>query len=467
MDEEVQNLVRMLEEMHAKWKVLDSKSNLFEPLSLELLSGLRAVEWDLQDLEDTVSIVEGSRMQTQHDAREVLARKVFIEATRKQIVTIRKEVQDQSGEMGSLSTSKASDDDHVQPFTSGGKRACPASPSAVVQRRREAHENLEGSLGTLYRRACEVLSTTPSECLVTCFDSEDPKAALVALIRQRLPEDAQDPEPAQPSATSPVAVQPEAIHPNPESVHPNPEAVHPNPESVNPNPEAIHPNPEAIHPNPEAIHPNPEAVHPNPEAIHPNPEAIHSGMERCGEHGPADLPASYPACSELWHCLQELAQVSSLGELETIELARTRLREAVARHAGRGSQRQEARHATRTTRTASLASGQVDPVIHKKLCTPGGVTLTAEESRHCLLCCVEHGQAQSRHALGKRCVVVLGNTGAGKSAFINLLHGCTFELSADDTMVVSRASAVTELMTIGHTNRSETFAPQVTTTDCP
>ena len=425
MDEEVQNLVRMLEEMHAKWKVLDSKSNLSERMSLELLSGLRAVEWDLQDLGDTVSIVEGSRMQTQHDAREVLARKVFIEATRKQIVTIRKEVQDQSGEMGSLSTSKAGDDDHVQPFTSGGKRACPASPSAVVQRRREAHENLEGSLGTLYRRACEVLSTTPSECLVTCFDSEDPKAALVALIRQRLPEDAQNPEPAQPSATSPVAVQPEAVHPNPESVHPN------------------------------------------PEAVHPNPEAVHSGMERCGEHGPADLPASFPACSELWHCLQELAQVSSLGELETIELARTRLREAVTRHAGRGSQRQEARHATRTIRTASLASGQVDPVIHKKLCTPGGVTLTAEESRHCLLCCVEHGQAQSRHALGKRCVVVLGNTGAGKSAFINLLHGCTFELSADDTMVVSRASAVTELMTIGHTNRSETFAPQVTTTDCP
>ena len=391
MDEEVQNLVRMLEEMHAKWKVLDSKSGLFERMSLELLSGLRAVEWDLQDLEDTVSIVEGSRIQTQNDAREVLARKVFIEATRKQIVTIRKEVQGQSREMGSLS-----DDDHVQPFTSGGKRVCPASPSAAVQRCREAHGNLDGSsLGTLYRRACEVLSTAPSECLVTSFDSEDPKAALVALIRQRL----RGPEPAQP----------------------------------------------------EAVHPNQEAVHPNQEAVHPM------------EQGPADFPTS----SELWHCLQELAQVSALGKLETIDLARTRLREAVARHAGHGSKRQEARQATRTTRTASLASGQVDPVVHKKLCTSGGVTLTPDESRRCLLCCVEHGQAQSRHALGKRCVVVLGNTGAGKSAFINLLHGCTFELSADDTMVVSRASTVTELMTIGHTNQSETFAPQVTTTDCP
>ena len=405
MDEEVQNLVRMLEEMHAKWKVLDSKSGLFERMSLELLSGLRAVEWDLQDLEDTVSIVEGSRIQTQNDAREVLARKVFIEATRKQIVTIRKEVQGQSREMGSLS-----DDDHVQPFTSGGKRVCPASPSAAVQRCREAHGNLDGSsLGTLYRRACEVLSTAPSECLVTSFDSEDPKAALVALIRQRL----RGPEPAQP--------------------------------------EAVHPNQEAVHPNQEAVHPNQEAVHPNQEAVHPM------------EQGPADFPTS----SELWHCLQELAQVSALGKLETIDLARTRLREAVARHAGHGSKRQEARQATRTTRTASLASGQVDPVVHKKLCTSGGVTLTPDESRRCLLCCVEHGQAQSRHALGKRCVVVLGNTGAGKSAFINLLHGCTFELSADDTMVVSRASTVTELMTIGHTNQSETFAPQVTTTDCP
>ena len=391
-------MVRMLEEMHAKWKVLDSKSGLFERMSLELLSGLRAVEWDLQDLEDTVSIVEGSRIQTQNDAREVLARKVFIEATRKQIVTIRKEVQGQSREMGSLS-----DDDHVQPFTSGGKRVCPASPSAAVQRCHEAHGNLEGSsLGTLYRRACEVLSTAPSECLVTSFDSEDPKAALVALIRQRL----RGPEPAQP---------------------------------------------EAVHPNQEAVHPNQEAVHPNQEAVHPM------------EQGPADFPTS----SELWHCLQELAQVSALGKLETIDLARTRLREAVARHAGHGSKRQEARQATRTTRTASLASGQVDPVVHKKLCTSGGVTLTPDESRRCLLCCVEHGQAQSRHALGKRCVVVLGNTGAGKSAFINLLHGCTFELSADDTMVVSRASTVTELMTIGHTNQSETFAPQVTTTDCP
>ena len=394
----MQNLVRMLEEMHAKWKVLDSKSGLFERMSLELLSGLRAVEWDLQDLEDTVSIVEGSRIQTQNDAREVLARKVFIEATRKQIVTIRKEVQGQSREMGSLS-----DDDHVQPFTSGGKRVCPASPSAAVQRCLEAHGNLEGSsLGTLYRRACEVLSTAPSECLATSFDSEDPKAALVALIRQRL----RGPEPAQP---------------------------------------------EAVHPNQEAVHPNQEAVHPNQEAVHPM------------EQGPADFPTS----SELWHCLQELAQVSALGKLETIDLARTRLREAVARHAGHGSKRQEARQATRTTRTASLASGQVDPVVHKKLCTSGGVTLTPDESRRCLLCCVEHGQAQSRHALGKRCVVVLGNTGAGKSAFINLLHGCTFELSADDTMVVSRASTVTELMTIGHTNQSETFAPQVTTTDCP
>ena len=42
---------------------------------------------------------------------------------------------------------------------------------------------------------------------------------------------------------------------------------------------------------------------------------------------------------------------------------------------------------------------------------------------------------------------------------INLLHGCTFEFA--ERFAVRRDSAVAELMKIGHTNTSETFAPQV------
>jgi len=40
----------------------------------ELLSGLRSIEWDLQDLEDTVSIVKGNRLKFQLDDADVQAR---------------------------------------------------------------------------------------------------------------------------------------------------------------------------------------------------------------------------------------------------------------------------------------------------------------------------------------------------------------------------------------------------------
>ena len=99
-------------------------------------------------------------------------------------------------------------------------------------------------------------------------------------------------------------------------------------------------------------------------------------------------------------------------------------------------------------------------VVRKKLAMPGSA-LTPAESRSCLVSCIQHGKAVAKRAEGKRIVVVLGNTGAGKSAFVNLLHGCTFAYEEEDKMVVRRDSPLDELMRIGHSNASETFAPQV------
>ena len=59
----------------------------------ELLSGLRSIEWDLQDLEDTVSIVKGNRLKFQLDDADVQAREDFIEMTRQQITAMRDQVQ--------------------------------------------------------------------------------------------------------------------------------------------------------------------------------------------------------------------------------------------------------------------------------------------------------------------------------------------------------------------------------------
>jgi hypothetical protein len=100
-------------------------------------------------------------------------------------------------------------------------------------------------------------------------------------------------------------------------------------------------------------------------------------------------------------------------------------------------------------------------VVKKKLSDPKRLPLTAEESCECLTSCVAYGAQHSIRAKDKNIIVVLGNTGAGKSSFVNLLHGCKFELNKEHQMVVSKSSKIPELMKIGHNNRSQTFCPQV------
>ena len=74
----------------------------------ELLSGLRSIEWDLQDLEDTVSIVEGNRQKFELEEADVKERKDFIASTRHQMVSLRDEVQGESMSPGFSTKSSAS-----------------------------------------------------------------------------------------------------------------------------------------------------------------------------------------------------------------------------------------------------------------------------------------------------------------------------------------------------------------------
>jgi len=75
--EEVEHSVTVVNQLYAKWQDLLSSARAtdeFEWTSSELLSGLRSIDWDLNDLQDTVSIVEGSRHKFQLDDSEVQAR---------------------------------------------------------------------------------------------------------------------------------------------------------------------------------------------------------------------------------------------------------------------------------------------------------------------------------------------------------------------------------------------------------
>ena len=96
--------------------------------------------------------------------------------------------------------------------------------------------------------------------------------------------------------------------------------------------------------------------------------------------------------------------------------------------------------------TSARSSTALDPLVARKLASPG-VALNPAESLACVVSCIRHGTEAAQGAAGKRLAVVLGNTGAGKSALINLLHGCTFAHDEEgDRMVVRRDSPLPELM---------------------
>ena len=108
--------------------------------------------------------------------------------------------------------------------------------------------------------------------------------------------------------------------------------------------------------------------------------------------------------------------------------------------------------------------------------------LNADQQLEVLEACIAAGKQQAVRATDKQLVMVIGNTGAGKSTLVNYLHGCQMELhkTTDDigkkkkVIRVREDSSPPELMEIGHTNKSATFMPKVdggddtlTFADCP
>ncbi|XP_026500520.1 syntaxin-6 [Vanessa tameamea] len=53
--------------------------------STELRNALRSIEWDLEDLEDTISIVEKNSSKFKIDNKEICDRRTFIEATKQEV----------------------------------------------------------------------------------------------------------------------------------------------------------------------------------------------------------------------------------------------------------------------------------------------------------------------------------------------------------------------------------------------
>ena len=108
------------------------------------------------------------------------------------------------------------------------------------------------------------------------------------------------------------------------------------------------------------------------------------------------------------------------------------------------------------------------PIVQRMLQDPTQ-TITVDESLECLDECIRMGTGAANRAAGKHVLAVVGNTGAGKSTFIDYLHGCAMErreiIDADGkkakVIQVAADSEPAELMAIGHSKQSATFVPGV------
>ena len=75
-------------------------------------------------------------------------------------------------------------------------------------------------------------------------------------------------------------------------------------------------------------------------------------------------------------------------------------------------------------------------LVDRKLSNPR-TQLTDAESLDVLMHCIDMGMETASEANDKDIVMVVGNTGAGKSTFVNILHGCSMKQYWDHGKKVS------------------------------
>ncbi|XP_041889860.1 syntaxin-6 [Corvus kubaryi] len=170
---EVQKAVNTAQGLFQRWTELLQDPSIatreeIDWTTNELRNNLRSIEWDLEDLDETISIVEANPRKFNLDATELGIRKAFITSTRQvvrdmkdqmsnssmQALAERKNRQALLGESGSQSWSSGPDkysrlDRHLQLANSHFIEEQQAQQQLIVEQQDEQLELVSGSIGVL------------------------------------------------------------------------------------------------------------------------------------------------------------------------------------------------------------------------------------------------------------------------------------------------------------------------------
>ncbi|MBS4167414.1 GTPase [Parachlamydia sp. AcF125] len=129
-------------------------------------------------------------------------------------------------------------------------------------------------------------------------------------------------------------------------------------------------------------------------------------------------------------------------------------------------------HVEHTPANASTPNFNVNDLLDRKLANPSS-HLEPEESIAVLMECIRRGEIEAAKAENRNLVVIIGNTGSGKSTFGNAICGCKLERVKPKSLGLTGVKEVVagkrldqgrardEIMPIGHTTQSKTFMPQL------
>uniref|UniRef100_UPI0037E8A308 syntaxin-6 n=1 Tax=Semicossyphus pulcher TaxID=241346 RepID=UPI0037E8A308 len=94
---EVQKAVNAAQSLHQRWSELlqeggGASKEEMDWTTNELRNSLRSIEWDLEDLDETISIVESNPKKFNLDAPELMKRKAFITSTRQTVKEMKEQM---------------------------------------------------------------------------------------------------------------------------------------------------------------------------------------------------------------------------------------------------------------------------------------------------------------------------------------------------------------------------------------
>ncbi|XP_031562996.1 syntaxin-6-like [Actinia tenebrosa] len=92
--DEVQKAVNKVRELYSRWKELLNDPRMagreeYDWTTNELKNNIRSIEWDLEDLDETIGIVEANPRKFNMDISELNKRKLFVKQTRDDMTSIK------------------------------------------------------------------------------------------------------------------------------------------------------------------------------------------------------------------------------------------------------------------------------------------------------------------------------------------------------------------------------------------